>query len=1034
MIRILYLLPISFVSLLGITQGGERVVSYNREVRPILSENCFICHGFDKDKREADLRLDTEEGAKESAIIAGNAKASELIKRITSSDPDEVMPPADSIYKLTAAQVETLQLWIDQGAKYEEHWAYKKLKRPAVPEFGEKGAIDSFLQRTWNEHGVSPVAKADPRVLIRRLSFDLRGLPPTPKEVAEFNNDHSLAKYAEFVNRWTKSTEYAEHQGLLWLDLVRWADSSGMVSDEPIATGHYRKYVIKAFRDNIPFDRFTREQLAGDLLPNPTQDALVASAYNRLVKTNSEAGVIEKEALHALKGEHVRALGTVWLGATTGCAECHDHKYDPISAKDYYALGAFFDDLIEVGVYQPGDRRVPIHYLHEEVANVQKDKKLSAMVEALREELYSVKADPEEIAAWEKEFLNQSNATKKKKGTVDWEWVPATLSAAKVIKGDFTITPDGRVTTVAANQLHRHSAGEFLNSDPAAGKAKGYYVEATLDPADTPELIAIQLTNGAYGRVGWHQEYHSTFYWGPKDHPLLKKVYPWLNPKKLVRLGDLPQAGKRVRFDIPANKIPKMPYATAGMAWLHVCGKVTWGNSGYLTDPHHAFLNGIHNSLIRYWWELPLNRDDRNKFPTLVGSSVNTAKKDRRAIHEKVIRIAFAESKRPDLVVKLDGLLRQLALLRRNCETTLVSKTGPRKTTRLRKRGNFMDNSGPRLDPAFPAYFTDDNSKHGLLTRLDLANWLTAPDNPMTARVFVNRLWHQFYGRGISASLVDSGNQGDWPSHPDLLDWLAAEFIESGWDVRHMIRLMVSAEAYQLSSIPNREVAVLDPRNRLITHQSRHRLGAEEIRDTALSAAGVLKKTEKIPVKSFYPYQPDAYWKKSNKIMLGSRYQIWDTDLGGNQYQRSLYTYWKRQNPHPSMLAFDAPTRQECIAQRAITNSPGQALAMLNDPTYIEASRLLARRTMLSAHDNAARFKNMFDFALQRAPSKKEVAILETHLKKWKAHYQKYPDEAMDLLKIGQSRNEPTLSSSEHAAWTNTARMILNLHEFITRS
>ncbi|HCI92877.1 MAG TPA: hypothetical protein DHV60_10055 [Verrucomicrobiales bacterium] len=1034
MIRFLYLLPISIVSILGISQGEERVVSYNREVRPILSENCFTCHGFDKDKREADLRLDTEKGAKESAIVAGNAKASELFKRIVSRDPDEVMPPADSIYKLTPSQVETLQLWIDQGAKYEEHWAYKNLKLPAVPDFGETGAIDSFLQRTWKEYGVSPVVKADPRVLIRRLSFDLRGLPPTPEEVTAFENDHSPTEYARLVKRWTESVEHAEHQGLLWLDLVRWADSSGMVSDEPIATGHYRKYVIKAFRDNIPFDRFTREQLAGDLLPKPTWDALVASGYNRLVKTNSEAGVIEKEALHALKGEHVRSLGTVWLGATTGCAECHDHKYDPISARDYYALGAFFDDLIEVGVYQPGDRRAPIHYLHNEPVNMEKDRELSAIVESLRQELYGIDADAKEIVDWEKEFINQSNATKKKKGTVDWPWVPAALPAAKVIKGDFTITPDGRVTTAGTGELHRHSAGEFLSPDPAAGKAKGYYVEATLDPADTPELIAVQLINGAYGRVGWHQEYHSTFYWGPKDHALLKKVYPWLDPKNLVYLGDLPEAGKRVRLDIPANKIPKMPYATAGMAWLHVGGKVTWGNSGYHTDPHHTFLNGSHTSLIRYWWDLPLNRDDRNKFPTLVGSSIRMAKKDRRPIHEKVIRVAFAESKRPDSVVKLNDLLRRLALLRRHSETALVSKTGPRKTTRLLKRGNFMDDSGPRLDPAIPAYFAKGKTKDQLLTRLDLANWLTAPENPMTARVFVNRLWHQFYGRGISATLVDSGNQGDWPSHPDLLDWLAMEFIESGWDIRHMIRLMVSTKAYQLSSIPNTEVAVLDPGNRLITHQSRHRLGAEEIRDTALSAAGVLRKTEKIPARSFYPYQPDAYWKKSNKIMLGSRYQIWDTDKGNNQYQRSLYTYWKRQNPHPSMLAFDAPTRQECTAERAITNSPGQALAMLNDPTYIEASRLLARRTMLSAQDSTARLKNLFKFALQRPPSEKEIVILEIHLKKWMKYYQKHPDEATNLLKIGQPQTEAALPVSEHAAWSNMARMILNLHEFITRS
>ena len=304
----------------------------------------------------------------------------------------------------------------------------------------------------------------------------------------------------------------------------------------------------------------------------------------------------------------------------------------------------------------------------------------------------------------------------------------------------------------------------------------------------------------------------------------------------------------------------------------------------------------------------------------------------------------------------------------------------------------------------------------------------------MTARVFVNRLWHQFYGRGISATLIDSGNQGDWPSHPDLLDWMAAEFIESGWDIRHMIRLMVSTDAYRLSSMPDPKTLEIDPNNRLITRQLPHRLGAEEIRDAALAAAGVLRKTEKIPARSFFPYQPDAYWEQSNKIMLGSRYQIWETAKGEVQHQRSLYTYWKRQNPHPSMLAFDAPTRQECTAERAITNSPSQALALLNDPIYLEAARLLAHRVLLSATDEKSRFANLFRFALQREPSPRETGVLTPYLREWFAHFQANPAEAQALLSIGQQGETPDLSAEERAAWTNLSRLVLNLHEFLTRS
>ena len=362
-----------FLLVLSMTKLGAAPISYNRDVRPILSQNCFFCHGFDKEEREADLRLDTFEGATaEGAIVPGDPNKSELIARIFSKDADEQMPPSDSAYSLTKAQKEILVQWIKEGAEYQEHWAYQKLARPASPDV-KSSAIDAFLKRTWKENNVDPVQKADPRNLLRRLSYDLRGLPPTMEEVASFSKDPSTRHYRSFQEEWLGSTEYAEHQGLLWLDLVRYADSNGMVSDEPIIAGPYRKYVIESFRDNMPFDQFTREQIAGDLLPNRSDRSLTASGYNRLVKTNCEAGVIEKEALYQLKGEHVRALGTVWLGTTTGCAECHDHKYDPITAKDYYSLAAFFDPLIEAGVYEPGDRRVPLHYIH----NTKEDSKKS---------------------------------------------------------------------------------------------------------------------------------------------------------------------------------------------------------------------------------------------------------------------------------------------------------------------------------------------------------------------------------------------------------------------------------------------------------------------------------------------------------------------------------------------------------------------------------------------------------------------------------------------------------------------------------
>ena len=825
---------------LPFTAAGK--ISYNRDIRPILSENCFFCHGFDKEKREAGLRLDTFKGAtslKSSAIIPGKPEESELIARIFTDDEEDQMPPPDSAYRLTKKQKETLKQWIKEGAKYEEHWAYQKLTRPEVPALANH-PIDAFLKRTWTEHKIEPVKKADPRTLLRRLSFDLRGLPPTAEEVAAFQKNPSPEQYKKFVEQWLTSLEHAEHQGLLWLDLVRHADSNGMVSDEPIASAPYRKYVIEALRDNMPFDQFTREQLAGDLLPNRNDRTLTASAYNRIVKTNCEAGVIEKEALYALKGEHVRAVGTVWMGTTTGCAECHDHKYDPFSAKDYYSLAAFFDDLIEAGVYEPGDRRVPLHYLHQASAKVTREHQLAKEIDEVREKLYSTPIDKEKLAAWTKKTYADEKAAGTNKSPVDWPWLPARLPAVHILEGDFEQLPDGRKTSGSAGKITRHLAGETLVSKPE-GTNNAFFTHVTLDPKNKPEFVAFQIINGAYRRVGWHQDYHITYYWGPKGHPLLKKNQPWLSQKKIYHMGPLPEAGREVRLEVPKAKFGKASYVPQVMAWMHAGGTVTWGDSGYVTTAGQAFKNRNAGSAYRYFWELPLNRDDRKDFPSLLMTSLKKKPESRRKIHQQIIDIAFRESLNPQLTEKLTELYREIYHLRRDALPTLVSKVGLLKKTHVLTRGNFMDESGPQALPALPENFSKKPTDEKRLTRLDLANWIVSKDNPLTARVFVNRLWHQFYGRGISETLEDSGNQGDWPSHVNLLDWLAAEFQDSNWNMRHMTRLLVMSEAYQLSSIPTYKLTEMDPTNRLHARQGRQRHSAEEIRDTALLAAGLLK-------------------------------------------------------------------------------------------------------------------------------------------------------------------------------------------------
>ncbi len=1008
-------------------------ISYNRDVRPILSENCFLCHGFDKDKREGDLRLDTFGGATEkrdglSAIVPGKPNESNLIKRIFTTDEAKLMPPSDSAYFLTDKQKETLTKWIEQGAQYDEHWAFKELKRPTRPD-SKLHPVDSFLKQTWENTATTKVEKADPRSLLRRLSYDLRGLPPTFDEVSQFEKNPTKEQYLSFVDKWITSLEHAEHQGLLWLDLVRWADSNGMVSDEPIASGPFRKYVIEAFQNNMPFDQFTREQLAGDLVEEVTDQTLTASAYNRLVKTNCEAGVIEKEALYALKGEHVRAVGTVWLGLTTGCAECHDHKYDPITAKDYYSLAAFFDDLQEAGVYQPGDRRVPLHYIHESPSKSQKEMSLVSQIDQVQSELYDQKIDTEKLAIWSKDILKESKVQKKKKGRVDWPWFPIELPVTHIQQGDFEQTENGRKVVAQSPGLTRHLAGESL-SVGVQGKNHAFYTEAFIDPEDPPTAIGFQVIHGAYRRMGWLKEHVLTYYWGPKDDAAFLSNAPWLSKKKLVHMGELPEVGKMVRLEVPRAKFAKSKYVPQAMAWLQSKGTVTWGESGYVTDHGTAFNNRMAESVIRYFWELPLNRDDREDLPTMLVNSLRKKEEDRRWIHTHTIETAFREHMRPDLVKRLTALYKEAYLHRLGATETLVSKADKPKVTHVLNRGSFMEEVGEPVEPAIPEIF-GTLEKGRRLTRLDLANWIVSRDNPLTARVWVNRLWHQFYGRGISETLEDSGNQGDWPSHLSLLDWLAMEFVESGWDMRHMIRLMVTSDAYQISSVATKESVDIDPTNRLHARQGRSRLTGEEIRDTALSAAGLIDYTKEIPSESFYPYQPDAYWVKSNKIMYGSRYLTWDTSTGAGQYQRSLYTFWKRQNIHPAMLAFDAPTRQECVPGRTVTNTPAQALALLNDPQFVEAARNLASR-ILTESDEQNRIETLYKIVLQRLPSDEEKNILQSAYTAAIQRFSDHPKEAQDLLSIGLSPRSD-LDPIEHAAWTATCRILLNLHEFITR-
>jgi hypothetical protein len=762
--------------------AADPPVEFNRDVRPILADACYTCHGPDARARKAELRLDTQEGlADETIIIPGKSSQSGLFKRIVSAEPGEVMPPPRADKKLTQQQIETIRRWIDQGAKYEGHWSFEPIKR-SPPPAGAKHPVDAFIRAELARQKLPPSPQADRVTLIRRLSFDLTGLPPRPEDVEAFVNDRSPNAYEKLVDRLLASVHYGERMAMFWLDLVRYADTVGYHGDQPVSVWPYRDWVIRAFNANMPFDRFTIEQLAGDLLPEPTLDQKVAAGYNRLGMMSAEGGVQPKEYLAKYAAERVRTLGAAWLGVTLGCAECHDHKFDPFTIREFYRLEAFFADIREKGIYDGGN-----------------------------------------------------------------------------------FGPDMLVPT----------------------------------PEQQRKLDGLD-----------------------------------------AKLAD-------------ARKAAEKP----GVGLNAVAG----------------------------------------------GAAVTPA---RRA------------------VLKLE---RDRAELVKTIPTMLATVRVPPRTIRVLPRGNWMDDSGEVVEPAFPDVLPRPPVSKTRMTRLDLARWVVSPDNPLTARALANRLWKLYFGAGLSRKLDDLGAQGEWPTHPLLLDYLAGRLIDSGWDVKGLIKLIVTSETYRQSSAATKELVERDPFNKWLARQSRFRMDAEMVRDNALAVSGLL--VPRIGGRSVFPYQPPGYW-----AYLNFPTREWQNDSGDNLYRRGLYTHWQRQYLHPSLLAFDAPSREECTAERVRSNTPLQALALLNDPTYVEAARVFAERAVKAANTDAERIDWIFRQAVSRPAKPAEREVLAELLAKHRAEYKSDPKAAEALLKVGAKPASKEIDPAELAAWTSVTRAVLNLHAVITRN
>ncbi len=776
----------------------DEKVNYNRQIRPIFADRCFACHGPDAAKRQADLRLDVVSEAAKEVLSPGDSAASKVVQRISSKDADERMPPPDSKKPpLTPEQIGLIRRWIAQGAKYEMHWAYVRPMRPSLPEAGDRewpiNTVDCFIARGHARHGLKPAAEADRRTLLRRLSFDLIGIPPTPAEIAALVADTSPNAYEKQVDRLLASPHYGERMAVYWLDVVRYGDTGGYHSDNHRDVWLFRDWTIDAFNKNVPFDRFTIEQLAGDLLPNASRDQKIASGYNRLLMTTEEGGAQPKEYTAKFAADRVRNTASAWLGVTMGCAQCHDHKYDPFTTRDFYSFGAFFADVNELAVgrqiqtpMSTADQAARLKQLDQEIAKVQ------------------------------------------------------------------------------------NALGAGLPTPPTER--------------------------------------------------------PKVSPNAKEPSGQSDRRGQETRAEREAQ-----------------------------------------------------------------------LKREREAF-EKII------------------------------PTTLITEAVPPRVVRILPRGNWLDDSGEVVSPAIPASLGKLDTGDRRANRLDLARWFVSSDHPLVARVFVNRLWKQLFGQGIVKTLDDCGAQGAAPTHPELLDWLAVEFRESGWDVKRLVRLMVTSRTYRQLSEGNKESRQRDPTNLWLARQNRFRLDAEFVRDNALAVSGLLSR--KIGGPSVKPYQPAGYWS-----FLNFPTRDYAADVDENQYRRGLYTYWQRTFLHPSLMAFDASTREECVAERARSNTPIQSLVLLNDPTYVEAARAFAQRMI---HEGGAtvpqRLNFAYEAALGRPPQPAEARLLADLYEKHRKHYASDEKAARALLEVGQSKPAAGIQPAELAACTSVARVILNLHETITRN
>ncbi len=968
----------------GVTAGvaAEAPVQFNQDIRPILADNCYTCHGPDSGKRKANLRLDTRQGLFSAIetnypVVPGKPEESEIYRRITTDDPDDLMPKSHDGQRLPDKQIALIKRWIEQGAKWEGHWAYTAPVRPREVKVRDAAwvlnPIDDFVLARIEKAKLEPSSDADKRTLLRRLSFDLTGLPPTPEEVLAFEKDNSAKAYERAVDRLLASPHYGERMAEMWLDEVRYADTDGFHADNYRSVYPYRDYVIDAFNADMPFDRFTREQIAGDLLPNATTAQKIASTYNRLSRSTEEGGAQPKEYLAKYAADRVRTTSEVWLGSTMGCCECHDHKFDPFTTKDFYSFEAFFADIKEQGVGVRDSSLVPDDAQAAELKN------FDARIEAIQKTLETptLELDLAE-RAWE-DGLKSDPLKMEEWHSVGPFKADSFDAAFDTVYGPETEMGKGvdLAATYESNALKWVARPEFADGEVHNGLQ-----------GDNASTYLYRVAHAKTARM-------ARLYLGSDD-----AIKVWVNGAVVL-----------------SNKVSRGAAADQDM----VEAPLKAGDNTLLLK----IVNGGGDSGFYFKADIPNGMLAALKVPR----EKRTAEQEEDVSTNYRAFAPLLANTRAELAIATQ----EKADYVKTVPTSLVTVAEKPRVTRVLPRGNWMNDSGEIVMPAEPAFLVKDATKRAAgtnesrLTRLDLANWIVSRQNPLTARVFVNRLWKMYFGIGISKTLDDFGTRGEWPANPELLDWLATEFMDHGWDVKHMVKLMVMSHAYRQTAVASDELRERDPENRLVARQSAFRLNAEMVHDNALAVSGLL--VEKIGGPSVKPYQPEGYWDQLN---FPKRKYV--ADHGDALYRRGLYTFWCRTFLQPSLEAFDAPSREECTINRPRSNTPLQALALLNDPTYVEAARALAegivRRGGAAVDD---RIDWMFMQTLDREPTPAETSLVA---KLYREEFERYEEDAADakeLISVGERPVAKDLDAGELAAWTEVARAALNLHETITR-